>query len=60
MSVFFFKLEYKRYSVVLVSAARKWNLSDLDGEIFDEELTDSEQVELDMMKLTGNQLNYMV
>lgn len=41
-------------------ASRKWNLSDLDGEIFDEELTDSEQVELDMMKLTGNQLNYMV
>lgn len=41
-------------------ASRKWNLSDLDGELLDEELTDSEQVELDMMKLTGNQLNYMV
>lgn len=42
-------------------SSRKWNLSELDGELLEgEELTDSEQVELDMMKLTGNQLNYMV
>ena len=42
-------------------SSRKWNLSELDGELLeDEELTESEQVELDMMKLTGNQLNYMV
>ena len=43
------------------TSSRKWNLSELDGEFLDgEELTDSEQVELDMMKLTGNQLNYMI
>ena len=42
-------------------SSRKWNLSELDGELLEEEeLTESEQVELDMMKLTGNQLNYMV
>ena len=42
-------------------SSRKWNLSEVDGELLEEEeLTESEQVELDMMKLTGNQLNYMV
>ena len=42
-------------------SSRKWNLSEIDGELLEEEeLTESEQVELDMMKLTGNQLNYMV
>ena len=41
--------------------SRKWNLSELNGDFLEEEeFTDSEQVELDMMKLTGNQLNYMV
>ena len=42
-------------------SSRKWNLSEIDGELLEEEeLTESERVELDMMKLTGNQLNYMV
>ena len=43
------------------TSSKKWNLSELDGELAEgEALSDAEQVELDMMKLKGNQLNYMV
>jgi len=43
------------------ASTRRWNLSDMDDELLgDEALTDAEQVELDMMKLRGGNLNYMV
>lgn len=43
------------------AASRRWNLADLEAGLPEgEELTDAEQVELDMMKLRGGNLNYMV
>lgn len=43
------------------TSSKKWNLSEMDGDLLEaESLSEAEQVELDMMKLAGNQLNYMV
>lgn len=40
---------------------KKWNLSDFEEGLEEtDELTETEQVELDMMKLSGNQLNYTI
>lgn len=42
------------------TARKKWNLSDMEEELVEEQLTEAEKVELDMMKLKGNRLNYMI
>lgn len=43
------------------ASSKKWKLSEMEeGLLEGESLSEAEQVELDMMKLTGNQLNYMV
>lgn len=40
---------------------KKWNLSDFEEGLEEtDDLTETEQVELDMMKLSGNQLNYTI
>ncbi|MBO6016270.1 MAG: flagellar hook-length control protein FliK [Lachnospiraceae bacterium] len=41
------------------SAPRRWNLTDPEGELDEDVLTEAEQVELDMMRLSGGNLNYM-
>ncbi|MBR1693683.1 MAG: flagellar hook-length control protein FliK, partial [Lachnospiraceae bacterium] len=42
-------------------STKRWNLSEMGDDLIEgETLTDAEQVELDMMKLRGGNLNYMV